>query len=153
MNTNSADNSRAQREAQLTALLLGELSANEAVEIRAAMQQDPSLAELHAQLQTAIGLVREAASSPGPEMTAAPAAREQLAPERRARLQAAFKVATAPVEPRDLDLVYPDEHCGGVDGADRIGAVAAGILGAQTPNRSSGLQTQLVRGSREARPA
>src|SRR5207244_10053476 len=54
---------REELEARLTALLLGELSAEEEGALRAAMSQDAALAQLHDRLARTIGLVREAAGS------------------------------------------------------------------------------------------
>jgi Mg-chelatase subunit ChlD len=86
---------REELEARLTALLLGELSADEADALQQAIAQDAELARLHDRLKQAIGLVGEAAVSP--EQESAPGALK-LSPERRAALHAAFKV----IRPKEL---------------------------------------------------
>jgi len=90
MNSDSPKTPREEMEAWLTALLLGELSAGEAAAVRELMAHDPELAQLHARLQQAIVLVREAM----PEMASPPAAadRLQLSDERRQRLLTSFKI-------------------------------------------------------------
>ena len=66
--------SREQIEARITALLLGELPADEAALLRYTLAQDPALQQLHDELQSALGLVREAAKHPaeGPVEKAPP---------------------------------------------------------------------------------
>jgi Mg-chelatase subunit ChlD len=81
---------REELEARLTALLLGELSADEAVALRHTIEQDPELARLENQLKETIGLVRQAAASKD-EKTIEPAAALQLSAERREKLLASFK--------------------------------------------------------------
>src|SRR5881296_3099839 len=81
---------REELEARLTALLLGELSAEEAAALRQAIGQDPELARLENQLKETIGLVRQAAASKD-EKTVEPAAALLLSAERREKLLASFK--------------------------------------------------------------
>ena len=57
--------SREQIEARLTALLLGELPADEAELLRFTISQDAALKKLHDELASTIVLVREAAKTPG----------------------------------------------------------------------------------------
>ena len=96
MNPESPQTPREQLEARLTALLLGELSPAEAAEVRAALAQDADLARLHEQLSRTIGLVREAAVSPGDKpLTATEPLR--MSPEKREKLLGQFKVI-APAE-------------------------------------------------------
>ena len=84
---------REELEARLTALLLGELSADEAAAVRRAIEQNGELAKLFARLHHTIGLVRETAAKPV-EATIAPAAPLKLAEERRQKLLAQFKTVT-----------------------------------------------------------
>jgi Mg-chelatase subunit ChlD len=92
--------SREQIETRLTALLLGELPADEAALLRYTLTQDPALQKLHDELKAALALVREAEKNPanGPENAAEPL---KLSTERRAQLLAHFKTPRpqAPKEP------------------------------------------------------
>src|SRR5437867_3529015 len=92
---------REELEARLTALLLGELSAEEAAALRQAIGQDAELARLESQLKETIGLVREATASKE-EKTVEPAAALQLSAERREKLLASFKTTRLeiPKKPR-----------------------------------------------------
>ncbi|HEU0011514.1 MAG TPA: von Willebrand factor type A domain-containing protein, partial [Verrucomicrobiae bacterium] len=90
MSADSPKSPREELETRLTALLLGELSAEEAAALRQAIGQDPELARLENQLKETIGLVRQAAASKD-EKTIEPAAALQLSAERRAKLLASFK--------------------------------------------------------------
>ena len=81
--------SREQIEARLTALLLGELPADEAALLRWAIAHDAELKKLHDQLQLAIGLVREVAVKP---TAAGPL---KLADARRQKLLAHFQAPEA----------------------------------------------------------
>jgi len=82
--------SREQIEARITALLLGELPADEAALLRYTMAQDPALQQLHDELQSTLVLVREAAKHPAdaPVEKSAPL---KLSAERRQKLLAHFK--------------------------------------------------------------
>ena len=64
---------REELEVRLTALLLGELSAEEAAALREIIAKDTHLAGLHERLKRAIDLVREAAAT-GTEPATAQAA-------------------------------------------------------------------------------
>ena len=77
-------------EARLTALLLGELSAEEEATLRAALAKDAALAQLHERLGRTLGLVREAASSLREE-AAPPAEALRLSADRREKLLQQFK--------------------------------------------------------------
>jgi Mg-chelatase subunit ChlD len=77
--------SRAEIEARLTALLLGELPEDEARLLRWSIAQDAGLAKLHDQLKLTIGLVREATVKP---TETAPL---KLSDERREKLRVHFK--------------------------------------------------------------
>src|SRR2546428_5172187 len=87
---------REELEAKLTALLLGELPADEAFALGRAIEQDAELATLYARLKETVGLVREATvaeavqSSPAPDL--------KLSAERREKLLAHFKT----VKPRQF---------------------------------------------------
>lgn len=99
---------REELEARLTALLLGELTPEEAEATRRAIAQDANLTQLHAQLQATLALVREAAASEIESAPAQPALK--LSKTRREVLMAHFKTpaptaatAEAPTRPaRDL---------------------------------------------------
>jgi Mg-chelatase subunit ChlD/anti-sigma factor RsiW len=96
MNPDSPKTPREELEARLTALLLGELSADDAAAVRQAIEQDAELAKLFARLQQTVGLVREAVASPG-EPASAQTAPLKLSDERRQKLLAHFKTV-APKE-------------------------------------------------------
>src|ERR1051326_2570508 len=86
-------------EARLTALLLGELTEDEAAALRRAIEQDPALSALHERLKHALSLVREAAADPAGQ-TAAPPAPLKLSEDRRQKLLAHFKTVELAVPPR-----------------------------------------------------
>jgi len=88
--------SREEIEAKLTALLLGELPAEEAQLLRWAISQDAALAQLHDRLKLTIGFVREVAKNPAETMPAQTAPLK-LSDERREKLLAHFKTV-APTE-------------------------------------------------------
>src|SRR5262249_19742399 len=83
-------NSREELEARITALLLGELSAEESAALQTSIAQDAELVRLRDRLQQAINLVRETVASPEQTLLASADA-PKLAPERREKLLAAFK--------------------------------------------------------------
>ncbi len=97
MNPDSPLTPREALEARLTALLLGELSAEDAAAVRRAIEQDANLARLHERLKHTIELVREVAARPA-EPAAAQAAPLKLSDERRQKLLAHFKT----VAPREF---------------------------------------------------
>src|SRR6266498_1208490 len=84
-------------EVRLTALLLGELSDEEAAALRELIAKDALLAELHARLKRAIDLVREATATSS-ELATSSAAPLKLSGERRQKLLAHFKT----VAPREF---------------------------------------------------
>jgi Mg-chelatase subunit ChlD/anti-sigma factor RsiW len=84
---------REQLEARLTALLLGELSPDEAAALREIISNDAQLAALHDRLKRTIELVRETAADPA-ELSAEPPAPRRLGEERRQKLLAQFKTVT-----------------------------------------------------------
>ena len=84
---------REELEMRLTALLMGELSGEEASAVEKQMAANPELAALHLRLAKAVELLREASALPEPATPPTPA---QLSSDRRARLLAHFKTA-APV--------------------------------------------------------
>ena len=87
---------REQLEARLTALLLGELPAEEAAALRDIIAKDAQLAELQERLKRAMELVREVTATAA-EPAPAPAAPLKLSDERRQKLLAHFKTV-APKE-------------------------------------------------------
>ncbi|MBN2508087.1 MAG: von Willebrand factor type A domain-containing protein [Verrucomicrobia bacterium] len=90
MNPDQPSSPRDAQEAQLTALLLGELTDAEAEAVRQAIAQDADLARLHQRLQHTIGLVREAVAPPaGAPATPAPT---RLSEPRRQRLLQHFQL-------------------------------------------------------------
>src|SRR5213592_2025021 len=95
MNSDFSPSPREELEARITALLLGELPANEAEMLRRRIAEEPDLVRLHEQLKQTIGLVREAAASPQQEVV--PAEAPKLSSERREKLLEAFKI-TRPKE-------------------------------------------------------
>jgi Mg-chelatase subunit ChlD/type II secretory pathway pseudopilin PulG len=90
MNPDSPQPTREEIESRLTALLLGELPAEEASLLRWAITQDPQLAKLHDRLKLTLGLVREVAASPV-ESNPAQTSPLKLSDERREKLLAHFK--------------------------------------------------------------
>jgi len=82
--------SREQIETRITALLLGELPADEAALLRYTISQDPALKKLHDQLESALPLVREAAKHPAEALVEKPAPLK-LSANRREQLLAHFK--------------------------------------------------------------
>lgn len=82
-------------EARITALLLGELSPAEEAEVRKALADYPTLAELHERLRKTIELVKEAEA----KQTATPAAAATPAP----------KPEGAP-EPKEMQMRFPEER-------------------------------------------
>src|SRR6266542_1951197 len=90
MNEDAPKPPREQLETRLTALLLGELPAEDAAALREIMANDAPLAGLYERLQRAIDLVRETAARPM-EQTAAQPAPLKLSDERRQKLLAHFK--------------------------------------------------------------
>ena len=89
MNPESPKNPGEELELRITALLLGELSEDEAATLRETIAQDAELSRLHDRLKFAIELARETTASPSEDEMAKPDALK-LAPERRAKLLAAF---------------------------------------------------------------
>lgn len=82
-------------EVRITAMLLGELSAEEEAEVRAVLAEDAGLMRLHDRLQLVLGLVKEA-SAPAAEPSVPVQAQAlpeplTLAEERRAELLAVFQ--------------------------------------------------------------
>jgi Mg-chelatase subunit ChlD len=96
MNPDMPKPPREELEVRLTALLLGELAAEEAAALRELIANDTQLSGLYERLKRAIDVVREAAA-PGTEPTAAPPAPLKLSDERRQKLLAHFKTV-APKE-------------------------------------------------------
>jgi Mg-chelatase subunit ChlD len=89
MNPESPKNPGEDLELRITALLLGELSEDEASALRQTIAQDAELSRLHDRLKFAIELARETTAAPAEEEMTRPDALK-LAPERRAKLLAAF---------------------------------------------------------------
>ncbi|HWX20626.1 MAG TPA: von Willebrand factor type A domain-containing protein [Candidatus Binatia bacterium] len=82
--------------ARVTALLLGELPADQAAALQQAIARDPELAKLYERLKQTVALVRETESSPAAELAAQPAPLA-LGDDRRQKLLARFKTV-APKE-------------------------------------------------------
>src|SRR5262245_58623613 len=95
MNSDAPITPREELEARLTALLLGELSAEEAATLRAIMKIDPQLAAAYERLRATIGLVREATHKPSAQTATTPEP-VRLAENRRKVLLAHFKTITPP---------------------------------------------------------
>ncbi len=90
MNPDTPKTPQEEMETRLIALLLGELSEQEAAAWRAAIATNPELAKLHDRLQQTISLVREATAKVTDPATE-PGAPLQLSEDRRERLLAHFK--------------------------------------------------------------
>jgi Mg-chelatase subunit ChlD len=86
-------NPHEEREARVTALLLGELSETEATELRQLMAKDADLAKLHRRLSQTLNLLRETVATPAGEIPAQPAPLK-LSPDKREKLLASFKTVT-----------------------------------------------------------
>ncbi|PWU20704.1 MAG: hypothetical protein C5B50_03375 [Verrucomicrobia bacterium] len=99
MNSEFPIDPRQELEAKLTALLLGELSPEEAAAVQQSMAQDPELAGLYSRLEQTIGLVREATAAPVQQPAAPESASLKLADERREALLQHFKT----VAPREFE--------------------------------------------------
>jgi Mg-chelatase subunit ChlD len=93
-------NHREELEAQVTALLMGELTDEEANAVRACMAQDPGLAKWHDRLKQTLPLVSESAATTA-SATSAPPAPLRLSGDRREQLLAHFKTA------RPVEFVWP----------------------------------------------
>lgn len=90
MNPDFPQTPREELETRLTALLLGELPAEQAAALRVQIAQDPELASLHERLKQTISLVREVTVGQG-EPANVEAASLKLTEERREKLLAEFK--------------------------------------------------------------
>jgi Mg-chelatase subunit ChlD len=90
-------NDREELEARVTALLLGELTAEEADALRQTLAQDAELAKLHERLRVTLDLVRETAAISAGALSEQPAPLK-LSPARREALLAHFKT----VKPAEL---------------------------------------------------
>src|ERR1019366_5349168 len=90
MNPELPPDNRAELEAKVTALLLGELTAEEAAALRQMISQDAALAQLHERLKTTLVLLRETAATSAGELSEQPAPLK-LNPARREALLAHFK--------------------------------------------------------------
>src|SRR6185437_3885611 len=113
MNPDFPQDERAQMEAKLTALLLGELHADEVAALSKAMEADPELAALYERLKVTIELVREVK----------PAAEEEaplrISTEKREKLLASFKTVTPKefAKPRRvMDWLVPMAACVAIAG-------------------------------------
>ncbi len=109
-------------EMRVTALLLGQLSAEEASALRQEMQKIPELQKLHDRLQQTIGLVREARES-SDEADTAPAERLTLSADRRARLLASFKTI------RPMELAQQQQRRVQRRELMLVAAMLAGLMG------------------------
>lgn len=89
------NNEREQQETKITALLLGELNAEEAAALRKAIAENAALAKLHERLRLTMELVRETSATPAGELAKQPAPL-RLSPARRAALLAHFKTVPMP---------------------------------------------------------
>ncbi|TAK92564.1 MAG: prepilin-type N-terminal cleavage/methylation domain-containing protein, partial [Verrucomicrobia bacterium] len=99
MNPELPQTPREELELHITALLLGELSADEAAAVRAAIAKDAELSKLHDDLKQTILLVRKAVIS-GSEQVTEPAEQFKLSEERRKKLLTAF--AIPPLKQSDI---------------------------------------------------
>ena len=83
--------SHEEMETKLTALLLGELPAEEAEALRVSISQDAELAKLHRRLEQTLGFVDQAAPNLHPKTVPL-----RLSAPRRQKLLASFKTVTHP---------------------------------------------------------
>src|SRR5258708_24593804 len=90
MNPENSKTPRQALEAQLTALLLGELPEDHAAALREVLNHDAELARLHQRLKQTIDLVREASASSAEQQVSQPAPLK-LSDQRRQKLLAQFK--------------------------------------------------------------
>ena len=90
MNPDAPQSPRDELEARLTALLLGELTADETASLRETLAHDAELSRLHGRLKLALELVRETALAPDSEAQGKPEPLT-LAADRRETLQKLFK--------------------------------------------------------------
>src|SRR2546425_9756153 len=86
MNPDVPTTPREELEAKLTALLLGELPADEAFALGRAIEQDAELAKLYARLKATVGLVQEATVAAAAQ--SAPSLDLKLSSDRREKLLA-----------------------------------------------------------------
>ena len=93
MNPDLPPNPRAELEAKVTALLLGELSPEEAASVREMIAKDAELARLRDRLRLTLDLLRETVATPVGETPAQPASLK-LSPARREKLLAQFKTVS-----------------------------------------------------------
>jgi len=89
---------RAELEAKVTALLLGELTDDEAANVSALIAQDPELARLRNRLALTLDFVRETSATPAGATPAQPAPLK-ISPERREKLLASFKT----IRPKEFE--------------------------------------------------
>ena len=89
-------------EAKLTALLLGELPADEAFTLGRSIEQDADLAKLYTRLNETVGLVQEATVSPAEQSSPSPVLK--LSEPRREKLLSHFKT----VAPKQF--AEPERH-------------------------------------------
>jgi Mg-chelatase subunit ChlD len=94
-------NNREELEAQVTALLLGELTEEHAAAVRALIAQDRELAKWHDTLKQTLPMVRETVVTPATETSPQPAPLK-LSPERQEKLLAHFKT----VAPKEFDRPF-----------------------------------------------
>ncbi|MDR3459880.1 MAG: von Willebrand factor type A domain-containing protein [Verrucomicrobiae bacterium] len=87
---NPDNSSRADLELRITMLLLGELPAAEAEQLRQTIAQDAALKKLHDELKSTIGLVREVEKNPA-DTTSEDSTPLKLSDERRQKLLAHFQ--------------------------------------------------------------
>lgn len=91
MNPELPTNPREEMELRVTALLLGELTADEAATVREAIAKDPELARLHDDLKATIQLVQSATTREA-ESTNVEAAQPKLSEARRKKVLTAFVI-------------------------------------------------------------
>src|SRR5262245_27853515 len=101
MNADAPQTPREALELKVTALILGELPADEAFALGRTLEHDTELRQLYERLQTTTRLVRETAKAPSQPTAAAPApaAPMRLNSARREKLLAQFKT----IEPKEFE--------------------------------------------------
>jgi Mg-chelatase subunit ChlD/anti-sigma factor RsiW len=141
--------SREQIEARITALLLGELPADEAELLRFTISQDAALKQLHDELASTIVLVREAAKTPA-DAPAEKAEALKLSQERREKLLAHFQTPPPPdplfwLKRIEVPSLVPVLACVAL-----VALVAAMLLPALSGAKSKSARLTLVNGRRVA---
>ncbi len=146
MNPDFSPDPRQEREARLSALILGQLPEDQAAELQQQLQQDPELLKLYHRLQSATELIREAAATADPAKSRGPVPR--LSHQRRERLLASFKTIT-PDAPTGSQWSFKSWLVPAAAAA-MILVLAAGLLPGLSRAKSRAQQVTMLAGRRLA---